>query len=892
MDFMPAERTTTPSSEPRPQGGGASGAPLVYSGVSRVVSTPPPHRPRLFARANVARGSPTPPARLAPLSLTTPSLSTQQRSTSESAPLILASSSFKKEERGWPNAWSLTCGEPANAHLSLALSPSPYEVSLSHVGGEIFTACATDPNSAPRSTRAEPLLQRKTGSGVVPQAHATTSYKSVMSEGMTADARVISTADVTQSWSAVENTAAVSLMHCIGRSKRHRMVSSDETQESLASSTLPPSRCHRAFGHDSIEEESAPQCDTSLDASMTRPLPTSVAYHVPHDYEEETDVAQQCCSSSGAISYSASSLHTSVAGVPGKQGIITPLAGQRELAISAAEAQCLILEDSVDTDAVVTPAQLQQMRMEAAVGGMHSHAADELSTPYQTRLVTADVLRDWTGWEDLERVLTTQLLVDADAMIGVDQIGEHLPSLSSLKLNGSRLSRVRHLGTGFRALRYLWLNRCHVADLCGIAACCPSLVELYLPFNHVRDVSPVMALSETLEVLDVEGNLLEDAVDLGAVLASLHAVRALSLLGNPLTCKYQARVRDAYRDLLAEERCRDCAIKVASSDVCFPMLPPSEHNTFSHVLSAWVALLMPQLQTLNDVAIDVAVASSFDSFPLHGSSAEEASRRLAAPASTHVDPLDDSLAEELRLVEECVRDTDVFDPLIAAVDEANRHVYMRPSTSCGGVQRRLSPRTAMGVARPFTSLWTRAPTRLGSSRSSTSDASALTTGGILAGNATAGLRRRLAMPHGAAQDSFSATTAAASIVRGREKSTQRGGICENDSQFCATPIATSATDLSEDARIAALLANDSEEEEWDHFKASLLRSQSVSAASMPRLDSSLSTVAAASYHQLLTTQNEEAAATANTLQADNFDKELRIELARLRMRIAKESLEK
>ncbi|CAJ1988168.1 hypothetical protein conserved [Leishmania donovani] len=903
MDFMPAEHTTPPSSAPRLPGGARSGLTPAYLGALRGVSSPPPQRPRLFARASVGRGSPPPPARLAAISLSTPCVPLPKRSPSESVPRSSVCDSFNREERGLPGAWSIACGKPAGARPPLAVSLSAYEGLLPRVGDGIFGTCVADLNSAPSSARVEPLLSCKMGPAGALHTHAANGYNSVASEGTAADDSISSAAGVTELLSAAESTAAVPLMHSIGRTKRHRMASSADTQHSLASSTLPPPRCHRTSGHGSVDAESAPQRDVCFGASMTGALPSSEGLYLSDGHDEDADGAPRRCgsgsnSSRGEVSYRASSIRASVAGVPGKLDMITPQAGQRAFDDSAAGAQCLVIEDSVDTDAVVTPAQLQQMKAEAAGGGVHRRTSDELSTLYESRLVTADVLRDWTGWEDLDLVLTAQLRVDADAMIGVDQIGAQLSSLSSLKLNGSRICRVRQLGTGFHALKYLWLNSCHVTDLCGIAACCPSLVELYVPFNRVRDATPVMALSATLEVLDVEGNLLDDATDLGAVLASLRGVRALSILGNPLTCEYQARVRDAYRDLLVEGGRRACANTAASGDVLSPVPPPSEYKPFSHVLAAWVRLLMPQLETLNDAAIDVSITSSCASFPLHGSSSEEASRRLAMPVSTHVDPLDDALAEELRLVEECVRDADAFDALLAALDEANRHVYTRPSTSCSGAQPRLAPRTAMGAARPFTSRWSRAPVRLGSCGGSTTDASVLTTGAVLAGNATASLRRRLAASsmsfNDAAQDDPSATNGSAADPAGcKGTSVQRSGICEKDSGYCASVTATSAIDLDEDARIAALLADDSEEEEWEHFKASLLRSKSTSAASMPRLGDPMSTsaAAAASYHQLLYTQNEEAAATASTVQADGFEKELRTELTRLRMRIAKESRE-
>ncbi|KAG5480868.1 hypothetical protein LSCM4_06436 [Leishmania orientalis] len=886
MDLMPPEQTTQPPSASRLLGGARSGAHPAYLRTSRGVSTPLPQRPRLFTRASVVR---RPPARLEPISSPTPTtcLPVQQQLMPEKDHHRCTSNSFHDEAGGLSGASSAVCGEPAGARPSLAVSLPPYEASLLPMGGGMLRACTTKLESAPLPAHVESPPRRERGLAVASRALAIKGY----SVAMTADGSGSLATGATESSSAVRSTAAAPRMHAVGSGKRHRMVSSADTQHSSASSVLAPPRSRGAFSHGSAGVESAVPHDDSLGAPTTHALPTSVANDLPEHHELEPDGAPQHysrSSSRGAVSYSASSIHAGDAGVSGKVGGIAPLGSQSASSDDAADTQCLILEDSVDTATVVTSAQLLQLRADAALGRVHRCAADEPPTSYQRRLVTADVLRDWTGWEDLELVLTAQLRVDAEAMIGVDQIGAHLPSLSSLKLHNSRISRVRQLGTGFHALKYLWLNRCHVTDLHGIAVCCPSLVDLYLPFNHVRDVAPVMALSETLEVLDVEGNLLEDAAELGTVLASLQGVRALSLLGNPLTCQHQVRVRDAYRDLLAEEGLGASASTAASVDVLSSGPTEREHTPFSQVLAAWVRLLMPQLQTLNDVAADVAVSSSCTSPPTRGFLSEEASRRLAAPTTAHVDPLDDALAEELRLVEECVRDTDAFDSLLAAVEEANQHVYTRPSTSHNGAQRRLVPTTAMGVARPFTSLWSRAPVRLGSSGRSMSNASALTTGTVIAGTVTVGLRRRLATssaaPVDAAQEGLLGT-AAVGPTGSTDSSVLLSDICGSNSRSCAA----ATTDLDEDARIAALLSNDSEEEEWERFKASLLRSQSAQAAAMPRLDASTSTMAAApSHHQLLHTENEEAAATAEALQADDFDKELRTELTRLRMRIAKE----
>ncbi|GET87940.1 hypothetical protein, conserved [Leishmania tarentolae] len=907
MDLMPAEHATPPSSASRLPGGPRNGVTPAYFTASRGVSTPPPQRPRLFARTRVTRESPPPPARLAPISSSTPDAPLPRPSVFQGVHGSAAPVNVHAEERSLSRASSIASGKHASACPTWAVPLSAHEGSLPCVGDGMLETCATDLNSVPVPARIESLLnQRMSPTGAL-HAHTTSGYHCLAMEGKAAEDSTSSTAGVTELSSTTQSTAEVSLVHSIGRSKRHRMVSSADTQHSLTSSTLPPPRCHRTSGHSSLDAYSAPQHDVGFGALMTCALPSSVSRCLSDEHEAKANGARKrCgsgssssgCSSRGATSYSASSIRASVSGVHGKNDMSIPLVAQGKLHSFSAGVQCLVIEDSVDTDAVVTPAQLQQLKADAAGDGLHRRASNELSTIYDSRLVTADVLRDWTGWEDLDLVLSTQLRIDADAMIGVDQIGPQMPSLMSLKLNGSRICRVRQLGTGFHALKYLWLNSCHLTDLCGIAACCSSLVELYLPFNRVRDVAPVMALSATLEVLDVEGNLLEDAADLGAVLTSLKGVRTLSLLGNPLTCEHQGRVRDAYRDLLIEEGHRACENTATSSDGPSTMSPSSERKPFSHVLAAWVRLLMPQLETLNDTAIDVSVTSSCASSPVHASSPEEARRRRAAPVSIHVDPLDDALAEELRLVEECVRDADAFDPLLTAVNEANRHAYTRPSTSCSGAQPRLVPKTAMGIVHSPTSRWARAPVRLGSCGGPTTDASVLTTGAVLAGNATAGLRRRLETPSlsftDAAQEMPSATSGGAFDCAGlKATSMEQSGIHEIESGHCASCTATSLHDLDEDARIAALLADDSEEEEWEHFKASLLRFQSKSATPMPSLGGPIATTtaAAASSHQLFHTENEEAAATTSTLQTDDFDKELRTEMMRLRMRIAKEGRE-
>nr|XP_048314345.1 leucine-rich repeat-containing protein 56 isoform X3 [Myodes glareolus] len=86
--------------------------------------------------------------------------------------------------------------------------------------------------------------------------------------------------------------------------------------------------------------------------------------------------------------------------------------------------------------------------------------------------------------------------------------GVHLPNLIQLKLNHSCLGSLRDLGTSLGHLQVLWLARCGLTDLDGIGSFL-ALKELYVSYNNISDLSP-LCLLEQLEVLDLEGNNVED----------------------------------------------------------------------------------------------------------------------------------------------------------------------------------------------------------------------------------------------------------------------------------------------------------------------------------------------------------------------------------------------
>ncbi|XP_011896371.1 PREDICTED: leucine-rich repeat-containing protein 56 isoform X2 [Cercocebus atys] len=109
--------------------------------------------------------------------------------------------------------------------------------------------------------------------------------------------------------------------------------------------------------------------------------------------------------------------------------------------------------------------------------------------------------------DDLRLVRVLEMCVDTrEGSLG--NFGVHLPILDQLKLNGSHLGSLRDLGTSLGHLRVLWLARCGLTDLDGIASL-PALKELYASYNNISDLSPLCLLEE-LEVLDLEGNSVED----------------------------------------------------------------------------------------------------------------------------------------------------------------------------------------------------------------------------------------------------------------------------------------------------------------------------------------------------------------------------------------------
>ncbi|XP_012624921.1 leucine-rich repeat-containing protein 56 [Microcebus murinus] len=174
-------------------------------------------------------------------------------------------------------------------------------------------------------------------------------------------------------------------------------------------------------------------------------------------------------------------------------------------------------------------------------------------------------LQALAGVDDLQLVRVLEMSVDTrEGSLG--NFGVHLPNLDQLKLNGSRLGSLRDLGTSLGRLQVLWLARCGLNDLDGIGSF-PALKELYVSYNNISDLSP-LCLLEQLEVLDLEGNSVED----------LEQVRYLQLCPRLATLTLEGNL------------------------VCLRPAPdPSNKVPRDYNYRAEVKKLVPQLQVLDEV---------------------------------------------------------------------------------------------------------------------------------------------------------------------------------------------------------------------------------------------------------------------------------------------------
>ena len=111
---------------------------------------------------------------------------------------------------------------------------------------------------------------------------------------------------------------------------------------------------------------------------------------------------------------------------------------------------------------------------------------DEVEAALLSASITNEQLQSLAGSHDLESVRFLQMAVDSE-FVPLSCLGDRLPALEQLKLNGSSIPSLRYLGTTMTHLRVLWLCRCGLKQLDNLGA----LPELQVsgPF-HARARTP------------------------------------------------------------------------------------------------------------------------------------------------------------------------------------------------------------------------------------------------------------------------------------------------------------------------------------------------------------------------------------------------------------------
>mmetsp|Transcript_31687 Transcript_31687/g.67354 ORF Transcript_31687/g.67354 Transcript_31687/m.67354 type:complete len:485 (-) Transcript_31687:53-1507(-) len=217
----------------------------------------------------------------------------------------------------------------------------------------------------------------------------------------------------------------------------------------------------------------------------------------------------------------------------------------------------------------------------------------EVAAIQQEEGLSPEFLQHYCESEDLGSVAYLEIQLDSVAQ-SVERLGGYLPNLRQLRLMlDSSILHVRDLGTSLQHLEVLWMSRCGLQDLGGVASALPALREFYLPFNDVADLSPLAGL-ESLEVLDIEGNAVSDPEEV-AMLKLCPKLRELTMVGNPVSGGGGGLPRQAVLDLLPQLEILDDV----STD---PIAPPSSAALAAEELGGEAGSIFGAKEALNDLS--------------------------------------------------------------------------------------------------------------------------------------------------------------------------------------------------------------------------------------------------------------------------------------------------
>ena len=180
-----------------------------------------------------------------------------------------------------------------------------------------------------------------------------------------------------------------------------------------------------------------------------------------------------------------------------------------------------------------------------------------------------------------ERMLEISLGMDKDELreltkieIKVDttnthmqHVGEVLDSLKILRLNDSVIPSARDLGTSFRNLQVLSINRWELKSLAGLSSF-EFIKELYASYNYISDLFDV-SYCYHLETLDLEGNEI-DTWDNISYMAGCMKLHEVNLEMNPI-CQdfdYKNRVKQCLPNVkYIDETYRDAIMAAEPEEI-------------------------------------------------------------------------------------------------------------------------------------------------------------------------------------------------------------------------------------------------------------------------------------------------------------------------------------
>lgn len=139
-------------------------------------------------------------------------------------------------------------------------------------------------------------------------------------------------------------------------------------------------------------------------------------------------------------------------------------------------------------------------------------------------------------------VCLTQLDLKQKSLKNV--LEKDLSKCQILTISDSYVPNLRALSSNLRSLTVLKIANAGIDSIDGISMC-PVLKELFLPFNEISELSPLIFL-HSLEIIDLEQNCIA-SIEQVEYLSALTDLKILNLQGNPVVSdpKYR-KVMEVY----------------------------------------------------------------------------------------------------------------------------------------------------------------------------------------------------------------------------------------------------------------------------------------------------------------------------------------------------------